>query len=176
MKGRIYSILLILCLVVPATTTFLILQFQKHQLKREVKWKMISGIHKDELVLLKFQVNETKTQLRWEHSMEFEYQDQMYDVVKKEIKGDSIYYWCWWDHKETKLNKQLDQMVAFYLGLDDQLQDNQKKVEHYNQSLFYHPLCRNIPSKLGLKKTIFLFELHVLTVSQSPPVPPPENC
>ena len=85
---------------------------EKAALKREIKWKMIAGIDQNELVLLKFSKEEAETKLRWEHSKEFEYDGQMYDIVSKEIKGDSIYYRCWWDYEEPALNRKLQQLVV----------------------------------------------------------------
>lgn len=43
---------------------------------------------------------------------EFEFNNQMYDIVDKVISKDSVQYWCWWDFKETKLNKQLDELLV----------------------------------------------------------------
>ena len=72
-------------LFAPVATMFLYLHFEKAALKREIKWKMVAGIDQNELVLLKFSKEEAEKQLRWEHSKEFEYEGQMYDVVSKEI-------------------------------------------------------------------------------------------
>ena len=60
---------------------------------------MIAGIDKSELVLFKFSKEETTTKLNWKHAKEFEFNQQMYDVVEKQVSKDSIHYWCWWDFK-----------------------------------------------------------------------------
>ncbi|MFH1049421.1 MAG: hypothetical protein V1779_00660 [bacterium] len=53
-----------------------------------MKWNMIAGLDKDELVLLKFTEEELVLKLRWEHSKEFEYHYQMNDIVDQAIQGD----------------------------------------------------------------------------------------
>src|SRR5688572_27780769 len=108
----VISIFLFLSLTVPFAGTYTWLQYHKHQTKRAIKWRMIAGMQGEELELLKFSKAETQTKLRWEHSREFEYNSQMYDVVAVITKADSVFYWCWWDNEETLLNKQLGQLVA----------------------------------------------------------------
>ncbi len=55
------------------------------------------------MVRLKFSKTEITTKLNWKHSKEFEFNNQMYDVVDKVVTRDSIRYWCWWDFKETEI-------------------------------------------------------------------------
>ena len=115
---------------------FVYLQVEKAGLKREIKWKMIGGLDQNELVLLKFSKEETKEKLQWEHSKEFEYNGQMYDVVSKEIRGDTIYYRCWWDHEETALNKKLKKLVAGAFDQDEDQQQTHKRLNNFLQSFF----------------------------------------
>ncbi|PTB91022.1 hypothetical protein C9994_16285, partial [Marivirga lumbricoides] len=105
------SISLFIILFAPGLITYSWLSHQKRAVKHEVKWKMIAGMDKNELVLLKFTSEEAKV-LKWEHAKEFEYQNEMYDVVEQQTIGDTTYYWCWWDHEETALNKQLSLLVV----------------------------------------------------------------
>lgn len=118
-------------------TIALYLQYEKSVVHREVKWKMIAGLDQEELVLLKFSNEETKTELRWEHSKEFEYKGQMYDIVSKEIKADSVFYRCWWDHEETLLNKKLTKLVAKALDLDENNRGAYLDLRGYLWSFFY---------------------------------------
>lgn len=46
-------------LIAPVVVTYSWLQQRKRAVKKEVKWKMIAGIDKSELVLLKFSKAET---------------------------------------------------------------------------------------------------------------------
>lgn len=153
--------------------TFTFLQYQKKQIKREVKWKMIAGIDKNELVLLKFTEEEIQTELRWEHSKEFEYKDQMYDIVEKWVQSDTIYFWCWWDHEETKLNKQLDGLLANVLGNDQQRQEKKNQLADFFKKL-YHENQRIDFAKISEHRIdCFFFSEDLASIYYTPPVPPP---
>ncbi|MFN3344621.1 MAG: hypothetical protein ACK412_03120 [Chloroherpetonaceae bacterium] len=106
------SLLVLLSLFVPFSTTYLWLHIQKRLIKKEVKAKLIRGIDKSELTHFTFSKTQVQTELRWEHHKEFEYKGEMYDVVETEVKGDSIHYVCWHDKAETKLNKRLKTLIA----------------------------------------------------------------
>jgi hypothetical protein len=156
---------------------FLYLHFEKAALKREIKWKMVAGIDQNELVLLKFSKEEAEKQLRWEHSKEFEYAGQMYDVVSKEIKGDTIYYRCWWDHEETALNKKLQELVAQTFDKDKDKQRTQKQLTNYFQSFFCSTLFEwqaTVPEDLVEIYQTIVYEDNFSTIRLSPPTPPPQ--
>lgn len=156
---------------------FLYLHIQKASIKREIKWKMIAGMDQDELVLLKFSKEEINTKLRWEHSKEFEYNGQMYDVVSKEIKGDSIYYRCWWDHDETALNKKLQILVADSFDSNNENRNNQKQLYNYFQSFFCSDLFEWQAVPTFALSAIYQDNLCVnnfFSIRISPPTPPPK--
>lgn len=161
--------------VAPVATTYIILRYQKKLVKREVKRKIIAGIDKSELVLLKFTDEEKQSQLKWKHSKEFQYKGEMYDIVEKEIRGDTTYYWCWWDHEETKLNKQLMGLVSRALGNNPKNQENQKRFYKFFSSLFYAESTKNgyIAYKEVNNETCFKQRFHQI-LFYSPSVPPPE--
>ncbi len=176
MKNRIFGLVLLFCFVAPIVTVFGIIQYQKKQVKREVKWKMIAGMERDELVLLKFTEKEKNTQLRWEHSKEFEYKGEMYDIVETNIMGDTTYYWVWWDHEETQLNKQLDVLVAIALGNNPNSGKNQKQLHDFFKSLYFVELPSN-GSLVFTEQQSKCFAEHEFhhSFAQSPLVPPPEK-
>ncbi len=164
---------MIFCLVAPNVATFTFLQYQKRQVKREVKWKMIAGIDKNELVLFKFTDTEAQTELNWEHSKEFEYKGQMYDVVEKLVQGDTIYYWCWWDHEETKLNKQLNGLLAKVLGNNPQRQEKKRQLADFFKKLFHEN--QENQTAIITTQTInhFFYSEDFVCIYHTPPVPPP---
>jgi hypothetical protein len=135
LKKQIISLFLLFILVVPVVVTYTWLQQHKRTVKREVKWKMIAGIDKKELVFFKFSNEEITTKLRWEHHKEFEYKAQMYDVVA----NDSTQLWCWWDHEETKLNKQLQKLLVGIFKNDLESKTKQNDVFKFYTLLFFQP-------------------------------------
>lgn len=148
MKIRFTGIFLIIALILPFAGTFLVHKIQKKQIKRTIKRKIIAGIDKSELVLLKFTEKEKQTELHWEHSKEFEYQGQMYDITDFQTIGDTTFYWCWWDYEETNLNKQLNKKLSESLDGNPQNQKRQLKLLNFLDSLFLHDVQILVPKHL----------------------------
>jgi hypothetical protein len=167
------GIFLFVCLLAPSAGTYIWLQYEKKMTKKEVKRMMISGIDKKELVFFKFSKEDTK-KLDWKHSKEFKYNEQMYDVVESEIKGDSIAYWCWWDNEETKLNAQLKSLVEKDFGNNTQNKEKQKKLLDFFKTLYYVQHSELDKNKSSLNKSEFSYIRNYISYAYFPPVPPPE--
>lgn len=156
--------------------TFLWLKYQKKQVKHEVKWKIIEGIDKSELILIQLSKAEAKEKLYWEHSKEFEFEGEMYDVVEFEETTDSVKYWCWWDHEETKLNQNLADVVNNLLGNHPDKKEKEQKLISFYQSLFsekvfaWHALHF---TRISNPLTEYGFILNVFI--NSIPTPPPRT-
>lgn len=136
MKALILRFSLVLIFLAPVATSYLLFQQQRKQIKRELKRKLIAGIDRAELVYLTFSLKE-KENLEWEHSKEFKYNGQYYDVIETEIKADSVTYICWWDYEETQLYKKLDAMIAKAFGNHTNHQENNKKLNDFFKSLYF---------------------------------------
>lgn len=155
-------------------TCYLFLKHQARQVRREVKHQIIAGIDKEELTLLSFTQAE-KEQLHWKHDKEFEYQGHMYDIVETEVKGDTIYYWCWWDHKETKLNQQLTKLLNDVLNNHPDRNRTQNKAVAFYKSLY----CSAIPTwyfnipEYEVRQNDCVYFLSSITFP--PPTPPPNK-
>lgn len=134
-------------------------------------------MNQEELVFLKFTKEETETKLRWEHSKEFEYKGQMYDIVSKEVKGDSIFYRCWWDYEETQLNKKLKKMVAIAFDQDEENRETQEIFSSYLWSFFCTDMFdwKAVPSQNT--EVVYQDTIHsgiFNAIRLSPPTPPPK--
>lgn len=97
MKDKIAFILLTFILFTQLAGAYLWLQQKKLVVKSQVKTRLTKETEGERKVLLKFTLEESRTKLRWEHAGEFEYNTQMYDIVRTKTVGDSVYYWCWRD-------------------------------------------------------------------------------
>lgn len=175
MKRTAFSILLLLSLLAPIATTFYVLQHQKKQVKREVKRKIIAGIDKKELVLLKFSNAEKSSKLKWKHSKEFKFNNEMYDVVESLQVGDTTYFWCWWDYEETALNKQLIQLVSVAWNNNPKNQENQKRLFQFFKSLYFLQSADRtaLESEVSRSMANNFVDLYQ-SVPNSPPIPPPK--
>jgi hypothetical protein len=172
-KTRFVGILLFFCLVAPIASTYTFLHYQKKRIKKEVKHQIIAGINKDELVLLKFSEKESRSQLKWKHSKEFEYLAQMYDIVATEFKLDTIYYWCWLDNKETTLNKKLKVLAAFAFKQDSKNKENQKRIANFYKSLYYSEGSSWESIHKQSQSLSYFYEFKYQPLYFPPPVPPP---
>lgn len=164
---------MLFCLIAPLLATVTYLHYQKSSVRKKVKHQIIAGIDKDELVLLKFTEDESQTKLRWEHAKEFEFDGQMYDVVETKIKGDTIYYWCWWDHEETRLNKQLNETVAKIFGDNPQRKDSHKKLAEFYKKLFCNSYSFPLTLLRESESGYLVYTDNYSVISQLPIVPPP---
>jgi len=170
------SILLIFSVVSPIWLFFSILQFEKQSLKREIKRNIIAGIEKNELVLLKFSRKEINTKLRWEHSKEFEYKNEMYDVVTYEIRDDSVYYWCWWDYEETQLNKKLDLLVKTASGMDKKNTEHAKRITNFFSFFYHYNFFETEDFKRPVSEAVFsILLLNYKSRKNIPDTPPPRS-
>ncbi|MGH1433377.1 MAG: hypothetical protein ACRBG0_02855 [Lewinella sp.] len=174
MKGKAASIFLFFCLVAPIVLTFGYLHYQKEQTRRKVEREIINSGDENGLVLLKFTEKESQTLLRWEHSREFEFDGQMYDIVKTEEKGDTTYYWCWWDEAETKLNQQLEELLVSSRNQQPSQHSQQEKLIDFFKSLYcIYPLTWGARTFQSVRIP-YSYECRYRSITHPPPVPPPK--
>ncbi len=137
MRKKLLSIGLLCCLITPVIITAGLYAWQKYTTRQEVKRKLALTVPRESLVLLRFATHQLQTELRWEHAGEFEYRNQMYDVVYREQQDDSTLFWCWWDHTESQLNKVLNALVAHAVGQNDHAQKRAERLNIFFKSLFF---------------------------------------
>jgi len=72
------------------------------------------------LIFNKEDIGENKIDFKWIHSGEFSYNGGMYDIVKKEEKGNHLFLYCINDKKEKKLEEEYAKKI----------QDNSTNSKH----------------------------------------------
>ena len=114
----IYNSFGYLCFLLPSK--LLIKEFVHRAIEKE-------EMDPSELSILIFNLHDLKSNkydFEWEKlNKEFRFNGKMYDVEKSEIKGDSIYFKCYYDHKENIL----EEIMALYFY-------NNKKDKTHNIS------------------------------------------
>ena len=177
LRAQFFGVLFLLLLVVPITACFVVLKNQQRQIRKEVKWKMIAGIDKNELVLLKFSKKEINTTLNWKHNREFQFQNEFYDIVEKRVHKDSVYYWCWWDNEETQLSRKLDELTSMYWKKNPDHKQKKEGLQKLFKNLFYEKQSSAINfCILQFKKVALDFSESTLLITIAPHVPPPRQC
>ena len=174
LKYRAIAIVLFFCLVVPMATTYTIYSVRKGKIRKEVKHKIIEGLNRNEFTLLRFSKEDMEAKLRWEHSKEFEFEGEMYDVVEKEEHGDTIVFWCWWDKEETALGQKLKTLASKAQGNDPQQKETQKRVNQFLKSLYFSSINLTQPYQQEATGIFFIYANSYTSIFISPPVPPPD--
>jgi len=172
-KRKYLGIVLLICLVAPIVTCYCWIQHHRRCIRREVKHSIIAGIEKEDLVLLKF-TKEDSTNLEWKHSKEFKFNNYFYDIVERENHGDTTYYWCWWDYKETQLSKQLYTLLPYALGTDTNNQKQDQQLSLLLKNLFLETSSSQ-SSILAYYKPIHLFKASLYNSVKRKPLAPPPN-
>lgn len=171
---KLISIILLLSLILPFVGTVSWLNYQKKQVKRQIKHQIIAGIDKSELVQFTFTKAQIKEELNWKHAKEFEYNNSMYDIVEADTTENSLTFLCWWDYKETKLNKQLTKLLAQFLGNDQQNKNTKTRFAQFYQSLYH---TKNIPWEAIYKEqnitNNFAYIVNYTSLHFPPTTPPP---
>lgn len=128
-------------MAVPIATSYSYYYLQKWAIRKEVKAKLLAGLPKDSLIYLQLDKVEAHFLLDWEHDREFAFKGQKYDVVETLDLGDSVAYWCWWDHEETQLTTKLDSLLELANSTNPYQGKNQKRLNQFLQGLY----CTDLP-------------------------------
>ncbi|HAG15648.1 MAG TPA: hypothetical protein DCG69_03865 [Bacteroidales bacterium] len=177
MKQKLASLILLFILITPVIFAFLWFSYQKSKIQHEVKEQLIAGIDKSKLHRFEFELNEAKSKVKWKNPHEFEYQNQMYDIVFTESLNTKIVYWCWNDQKETELHKQIKLLVDQAMGTNSQNEKQQTHLNTFFKSLYcQHHILPKFDSPLAGKWIFFETKTSFSIFSIAPPFPPPKGC
>jgi hypothetical protein len=131
LKAFLATILLGLMLL-PFGGSYLFLELEKSKAKIYAQTAMAEEENPVQMVWLKFTKEQIKNDLRWEHDGEFEYNGQMYDISKREERGDTTHFYCYWDKFETLINAKLADLIALHTnGQNKDQKDDQLIVSLY---------------------------------------------
>ncbi|MFK8039395.1 MAG: hypothetical protein AB8B74_13965 [Crocinitomicaceae bacterium] len=90
---------------------------KKSDIRNRVLKEIRSGIAPEQLVHFQFSSTEA-LQLNWKKSHEFELNGEMYDIVETKKVDGTVYYSCFHDTKESKLNRQLYKFLSQFISTD----------------------------------------------------------
>lgn len=111
LRGALVALLLG-CMGIGVFGDWLVFSIIRSDIRESIKEKIESSVAKEELVLIKIsRTNPPKDFQFIEEGREFRYKGEMYDIVQQEVKGDTTYYQCIHDIRETKLYADLDQQI-----------------------------------------------------------------
>lgn len=175
MLKPVRSILLLMSILAPILVCRGFLEYQIHMAKREVKEMIVNGFENKDLLRLTFSKQDSKTILNWEHAREFEYSGEKYDVVRSEENGDSLYYWCYHDHKETRLAKELEKWKTNIFNTKKENQHQKNRFEHFFKSLWISNQNKFLTDRgITYNKQYFYYCFHPKNHKKKQSFPPPK--
>ncbi len=172
MSRKSWAILFIGVILFPIIVSYTAFHFHRCSIQKKVKLFLAQTNDKDHFLLLKFSKSELKTKLKWEHTDEFEYKGEMYDVIQSFDSGDTVLYWVWCDNKETELKKQYYWLLSDMLFNNSQQKENSKKLMDFLKILFFQDILfkiivSNEETKIFIKNSSDYF--IYLSLSSPPP-------
>jgi hypothetical protein len=141
----------------------------------DVERELTAGIDRSRLVQLKFTTDQAGKALNWNDGREFEYRGHMYDVVQTTFHGDSVFYICYQDHKETRLNQEKERLIAKATGQDPSRKSQTEKLTNFLNDVFSHDIFSWNSFFLQPKMIHYsLFTVHYSLFTRAPLSPPPK--
>jgi len=150
----------------------------KHiHIKKEIKSLLKSGVPQDELVDFHFNTYQIK-QLKWLKKNEFEWNNQLFDVVQSFSSCDGItHFRCISDTQEKVLFKDLNKYIASNLEDDSQNSTVLKLVKVLLIDQFEFPDPKIVAYSPERRLDYFVYLTKPLTRDIPTPSPPPNlNC
>lgn len=90
---------------------FVVFKIEQTQVRKEIKHQIKSGLRENDLHLFVYSKKEFE-QFDWvRKDLEFELNNEMFDIVRSENKDDTVLLYCVNDKEETLLFAQLDEMI-----------------------------------------------------------------
>src|SRR5690606_30808540 len=114
--------------------------------------------------------------LDWEHSREFAYLGEMYDVVRSSSTRDSVTYWCHHDVRETRLRASMQAFLTSQVHKPEGSAPGPvQRLHQYVSHLFCSRLPATWPEESRVPVQAVFAEPHHIPASACPQplVPPP---
>lgn len=157
---------------------WLVWKLQQRSCRKAIKTLLLEGLPDRKLVLLAFHKDEAKHRLRFEDEQEFEHSGQMYDIVRQQHSGDSVYFWCWPDDKETALHKQFEEHWQTAWGSSPQRRRTEISLQSWITLRYLLP--ESLRWQRDQVKQTTAYQQGTVPFQAkcyiSPVNPPPENC
>ncbi len=110
--NKIIPFLLAIVLLWQGLGSFVYFQYERRDIRKEIKTRLKAGVPKEDLVEFRFSSLEFK-QLEWRKSNEFVWENHFYDIIEKQTNShDSVVLKCISDKQEDKLFASLGMMVS----------------------------------------------------------------
>lgn len=121
--------LVLSCTLLTVIGEYVAVKVVQWDIRRDVAAAIRAGISEDQLVLIKIKTQSPPADFVWLEADEFRYQNGVYDIVRQEIHGDSSYFYCLYDDRETAFYALVEERAT------DELHHNPERREQRSQLL-----------------------------------------
>lgn len=159
----------------PGLGKYLWLEHRREMIKREVAEEIErGGLGKEKLVVLEFSLDEVKTKLKWRSAREFEYNHELYDVVESALDQEKILFWCWRDQQETKIEKEIKEVIANSFKSKGKSLNSQERSNSTPRIYLFFPSGRLLLARPNLFSFLYISSFQAIySFNHQPPSPPP---
>lgn len=136
------NILIVGLLLFQSAGMGLIYSLQLGAARHEVKQRIKHGVPEEDRVLLKIPLSLEQTEndlFHRVHAGEFRYKGEMYDILKSERHGDTTWYTCIHDVKESGIFKNLDEKVKLFVSNSPDQQKQRSSAFSFFHQQFVMP-------------------------------------
>lgn len=165
-----------LCISAPFWLNYTVFYLSRVRVQANAIERIFEGLGESEQTVLKLSLVEAEKEIVWEHSKEFRYKGQFYDIISTVELPDSVYYTCYWDKEETFITGIFEGVLFEELTQDFQ---NDDAAGHLIQ-VIKTPYRLDLFTWSALEKVLHqekCFESQLIYNAKylSPPSPPPKS-
>lgn len=176
---KVLPVILVILLLFNSGGFYIIFKSLQYRVKKEIKEQIKCSLPDTELTLIRINKKETRSAsslLKWyEEGKEFAYRGKMYDVVKQEIKGDTVYYYCINDIKEEQLFAGLNGILDKTMHGDGMKERVLKTIFQLSQNFYVLLKPPFSDERNGCGIVYYPYIEEYIYIIHDVPVPPPKN-
>jgi hypothetical protein len=172
---RLSSLFFALLLIFQMQGPWLIFKIQQQAVRSEIKQQLKAGVPEDELVNLKIAKvweEEPNDRFEREHSREFRFDGEWYDIMRSQDLGDTTLYVCIHDVKESRLFERLAELTLAEMSEPEQEENRLLILSNFISD--YHFESEKL-SLIDLNSNRLLYDQRSLDIRNYHPIicPPP---
>lgn len=153
---------------------FFVFKILQHEIRQEIKQQIKAGVPEADLVLFKIFEGKPHPAFQRVEEHEFRYHSKMYDIVRQEAHGDTTWYYCLADEKETQLFANLDELVKQDMAGNPQHRKQIDELLRLFGALYFSHKIDDFFIFSNEQKAATFFSFSLKTWDFSPSTPPPE--
>jgi len=171
---HVLAISLLFSMLFQTAGHFFVFKIQQHQIRREIKQRIKAGVPETELVRFKFLAGKPDPDFQRVEEHEFRYAGKMYDIVRQESHGDTTWYHCISDEKETQLFANLEDLVKKELVENPQHRKQIDELLRLSGTLYCSHKIEDFFVFSDEQNVVTLLVFRLKTWDLPPSTPPPE--